>query len=149
MENNKIIKILRNRFYDIKKRCNNINAQNYYLYWWRWIICEWNNSNDFINDMIKWFSVELQIDRIDVNWNYCKENCRWVTNKENCNNRRNNIFMEFNWQIKTIKQWAEEYNMPYKRVYYRMKRFWYSLEKALTIPIKEKFTNNRYKIWII
>lgn len=37
------------------------------------------------------YSDGLQIDRIDNDKSYCPENCRWVTPKENSNNRRNTL----------------------------------------------------------
>lgn len=40
------------------------------------------------------YSDGLQIDRIDNDKGYCPENCRWVTPKENMNNRRCTIRLE-------------------------------------------------------
>lgn len=140
--------ILLSRFNDIKKRCNNKNAENYYLYWWRWIKCEWTSSKEFLEDMTIWFNRNLQIDRIDNDWNYCKSNCRWITNKENCNNRRNNILLTLDWITKTMKQWSEIFNISYQRVMTRVNRNWYSLEDALKTPIKTKYITNFNKSWI-
>lgn len=45
---------------------------------------------NFLSDMGE-CPPHLEIDRINNDGHYEKENCRWVTHKENCNNRRNNV----------------------------------------------------------
>ena len=77
----------------MRARCSNIKNISYKNYWGRWITysSDWNYFKLFYKDMINTYREWLEIDRIDNNWNYCKENCRWVTHKENNNNRRNNI----------------------------------------------------------
>ena len=40
------------------------------------------------------YSDDLEIDRIDNDKGYCPENCRWVSRRENANNRRNTIRLE-------------------------------------------------------
>jgi hypothetical protein len=71
------------------KRCNNPNATQYKDYGGRGIkVCDrWLKFDNFYEDMgdrPKGF----QIDRIDNDLGYSKENCQWVTPKENSNNRR-------------------------------------------------------------
>ena len=40
------------------------------------------------------YSDDLEIDRIDNDKGYCPENCRWVSRRENINNRRNTTRLE-------------------------------------------------------
>lgn len=84
------------RFCSMKTRCNNSNTAYYKNYGGRGIICEWKKYDDFKNDMLKSFICHINkytkkdttLDRIDVNGNYCKKNCRWATWKEQQNNKR-------------------------------------------------------------
>lgn len=101
----------RKRFYNIYKwinqRCNDDSEHNYEVYkhyWWRWIKNLWESYLDFKNDMYdsylehceKYWEENTSIDRIDVNWHYCKENCRRATQQEQSNNKRNS-FKNINW----------------------------------------------------
>lgn len=74
----------------IKSRCFNKNSSHYHRYGGRGItVCErWKNSFDlFYEDMGSRPSPNHQIDRTDNNGNYSPDNCKWVTPKENMNNR--------------------------------------------------------------
>lgn len=67
---------------------------------------------------------EYQIDRIDNNKGYYKENCRWVLSKENNRNKRNNIKLECRGKIVCIAEWAEYLEVPYSRIRARLRRGW-------------------------
>jgi hypothetical protein len=76
----------------MKHRCCNKNAANFARYGGRGItVCEeWKTSFEaFLADVGFPASNDLQLDRIDNNRGYQKDNCRWVTRKENQANRRN------------------------------------------------------------
>lgn len=53
----------------------------------------------------------LQIDRIDVNGNYGPSNCRFVTNLENQNNKRNNHFYTAQGITLTSAEWERKFNI--------------------------------------
>lgn len=120
---NKTINIKYRRFYNIycgiKGRCNTKSNTKYYMYGGRGIKNLWKSFEEFKDDMyesylehIKEFGEkETTIDRTNNNGNYEKNNCRWRTGKEQCNNTRRNRLLTFNKQTITLTQWARKLNI--------------------------------------
>lgn len=77
---------------------------------------EWADFNVFLADMLPTYVEGYQLDRIDNNNGYSKDNCRWVTSKENNNNRRNNVRIEYNGQTKTLSQWADFFGIKFSTI---------------------------------
>ena len=105
---------MRHIYKNMKRRCLSETCPDYKNYGGRGItICQrWFDSYyHFYNDMGPRPSPLHQLDRIDNDKGYCKENCRWSTPKQNCNNRRTNIEVELNGVTKSITQWTEEFGI--------------------------------------
>lgn len=123
----------------IKKRCYKENYVHYKNYGGRGItVCEeW--KNDFIN-FYNWaiengYKDNLTIDRINVNGNYEPSNCRWITIKEQQNNKRNNIFLTHNGTTKSIYEWSKITGIKYCTIWWRHKNNW-DINKILERNIK-------------
>lgn len=73
----------------MKERCDNSKNSHYELYGMRGISYskDWATFENFFNDMGNRPS-DTQLDRIDVNLNYCKENCKWSSLSEQAFNIR-------------------------------------------------------------
>jgi excisionase family DNA binding protein len=113
-------------------RCYNSKNRNYYRYGARGItVCdEWKNS--FIN-FREWayqngYDETLDkknqtIDRIDNNGDYCPENCRWATAKQQQENRNITTFYDFRGEKMTASHFADIHGIKDKSfVYGRLKR---------------------------
>lgn len=104
---------------------------------------EWAYANGYDDDAPY---MVCTIDRIDNNGDYEPSNCRWITMKEQCNNRRTNKLITFNGITKTLSAWANETRIPSDTIARRLKMGW-SAEKALNTPVKKQ-KNNRCNAWI-
>ena len=74
----------------MKKRCDNPNYFEFSYYGGRGISYpdKWKTFVGFWEDMCVGYSDELSLDRINVNFNYSVENCKWSTASEQSYNRR-------------------------------------------------------------
>lgn len=120
-------------------RCQNKMHKAYNRYGGRGITCIWQTFEEFKHDMYDSYLAHVKefgeknttIDRIDVNGNYCKENCRWATIKEQANNKTNNIVLNFKGKCLTMAQWAEELGIKYSTIKRRKYIFGYTEAKDL------------------
>lgn len=117
------------KWYHMRDRCNNPNDNGYFRYGGRGIkVCaEWNNVETGFNNFYKWAidngwkpNLNLSIDRIDTNGDYCPENCRWGDRKIQSANRRNLHYIQINNHVFPLSIWCELIKIKYMTVYNRI-----------------------------
>ena len=147
-ETKKIITRLQYIYYHMKQRCYDKNNPGYKYYGAKnIIICkEWLSD---INNFYKWafengYKNNLTIERININGNYCPENCKWITKTEQGYNKRNSRLYTINKETKCLSEWCKLYNINYFLVRGRLKRG-IDIKEALTKPIDVKKRNKLYK----
>lgn len=116
-------------------RCYVKTNNRYEIYGGRGIeVCpEWHNVENFA----KWceesnYQKGLTLDRINPDRNYEPNNCRWITMREQQNNRRNNRRIEYNGEVHTLAEWARILNLNPGTLQYRLGKLGWSVERAFT-----------------
>jgi hypothetical protein len=129
-------------------RCYNKKNKNYPNYGGRGIkICDrWLQKDtrfqNFLDDMGFPPNRKSQIDRIDNDGNYCKENCRWACNKENNRNRGNLRLLTHEGKTQCIAAWAEEKKINERTLHWRLKH-WDSIAEALDTPLNLSYSRKQ------
>lgn len=134
---------------DMKSRCLNNSFDAYKNYGGRGVsIC--NEWMDFAN-FRKWAMENgydeyaqkgaCTIDRIDVNGDYCPDNCRWVPMYEQSKNKRTNVFLELDGETHTLSEWGQITGIDQRTIGNRIRRGW-SVEDALTVRPNGKRTQS-------
>ena len=107
-------------------RCRNNNDPRYEHYGGRGIgVCkEWEGNFVSFYDWAtaNGYDDRLSIDRMDVNGNYCPENCRWADLVTQANNRTNNIKFIIGSSTHTLSEWCKIFSLNYHTIWSRMKK---------------------------
>lgn len=121
---------------NMRSRCLYKRNRMYSRYGGRGIkLCdEWLTFENFM----EWaaqngYSDDLTLERIDVDGNYCPENCCWIPREGQYLNRSDSHFITAFGETKTIKEWADSSGIKYDTIERRINQYGWSAEDAVSI----------------
>jgi hypothetical protein len=118
-------------------RCHNPKRKVYKNYGARGIkVCErWRSSiANFYADMGPRPSPKHEIERINNDGDYCPENCRWATHKEQSRNKRTNRRITSRGVTRILVEWEEITGIRHETIARRIDKMGWTPEKALETP---------------
>lgn len=105
-------------------RCRNPNNPSYHNYGGRGVtVCSaWAKGfENFQKDMGQ-RPEGMTLDRINNKGNYTPSNCQWATIKEQCNNKRTNVYVVVEGRRFTLQTLAEHYGIDYRTINSRYRK---------------------------
>lgn len=104
---------------------------------------EWERFENFYKwSMENGYNDTLSLDRIDVDGNYCPENCRWIPLSAQYHNTSRNRYIDAFGEKLTIAQAARKYNINPGTLTRRIDEYGFTVEDALTKRPKREVKNN-------
>lgn len=116
-------------------RCHNPKVKCFPDYGGRGIkVCDrWRYSfENFIADVGPRPSPKHSLDRKDNDGDYCPENCRWATRKDQGNNTRKTRFITANGITQSARDWSLQTGVERQTILSRLQRGW-TPERALEL----------------
>ena len=132
----------------IKDRCYREKNPNYRNYGGRGIkMCDewkddfvkfrtWAINSGYKEELLKNGKNKWTIDRINNDGDYEPSNCRWVTIKQQCRNRRTNSFVEYNGEKYCYAELSENFNINKQIIQYRISHGW-SINDTINTPVRK------------
>ena len=110
----------------MRSRCTNPSNKGYPRYGGRGIkVCErWDDFQNFIDDMGHRPSPGHSIERVNNDGHYEPGNCKWATKYEQCRNRSNNIFIEYDGIKMCVRDASDLCGIKRETLYFRIKSGW-------------------------
>lgn len=143
-------KVKTNRLYNIwyamNYRCTNPKHRAYKDYGAKGIKVLFTSFESFVDwSLENGYKANLTIDRINNEESYSPSNCRWVTYKEQENNRTNNTLITYNNETHTIAEWADIFGVNYDLLVTRLTKNNYNFEQAINKPSEKRERLIKYK----
>lgn len=128
----------------MKQRCSNKNNPDYPRYGGRGIRYDarWDLFSNFLSDMGD-RPEGMTLDRIDVNGDYTKSNCRWATREEQNYNQRNTLYIEYDGKRLNALEWEKITGISKHMIIRRIKSGW-DVEKALYAKHRNKIKRKNH-----
>lgn len=143
---NKILQSIITRCYNPKHKCYKNYGGKGITICDEWIcekgldnFYEWAINNGYYYEKEDCGYSKLSIDRIDNNKGYSPDNCRWATRTQQARNKSNTIIVEYNGRKAPLRDFCDELNLKFHAIFLRIYRRGWSVEKALSTPIKEDY----------
>ena len=133
---------LHNIWVTMRQRCEKPRCTAYHKYGAKGIqVCEEWGSFERFRDwaFANGYEENLTIDRIDPRGNYEPSNCRWATQKEQQNNRSNNVVLTYKGETHVLVDWENLVGIPYHILYDRYRRKW-DVDRIFEQPIRKSPT---------
>lgn len=112
-----------NSWCNMRRRCYKEGNNRYEYYGLNGItVCDrWNpdkggSFDNFLEDMGE-CPEGLSLERVDLALGYYKENCIWADDITQANNKSNNILIEHNGEVWSLRRWCERSGLNYKAVF--------------------------------
>lgn len=125
----------------MKRRCYNTHDAAYPHYGGKGVkVCnEWLDFEVFYDWAIRnGYADNLTIERIDIDKDYCPENCTWITLAMQTHNKGDTRKVNLNGEVMPLKTACETLGLPYKAVHLRITRYGMTFEEAISRPFADK-----------